>query len=61
MVYGVPDTVSADLLLKLQAHFERKGFRFTFDDGAPGVCWGAYPGNRPPKAQQNRRAGDPKP
>jgi hypothetical protein len=59
--YGVPDNVTADLLLKLQAHLERKGFKFTWDDdGSPGVCWGAYPGNRPPHTQRNRRVGDSK-
>lgn len=53
-VYGVPDGVSIDLLMKIHAHFERKGFKFTWDDNAPGVCRNAYPGNRPPRVQQNR-------
>jgi hypothetical protein len=55
-VYGVPENVTADLLLKLHAHFERCGFKFTWDEGAPGVAWGAYPGNRP--VEHNQRSGD---
>lgn len=56
-VYGVPDMVTADLLLKLHAHFERRGFVFTWENEAPGVCWGAYPGNR---GKRERRSGDAK-
>jgi transcriptional regulator with XRE-family HTH domain len=56
-VFGVPDTVTLDLLEKLQAYFETKGFKFRWDENdGPGVYW-----RRPGRAERrNRRAGDPR-
>jgi transcriptional regulator with XRE-family HTH domain len=39
-VFGVPDTVTLDLLDKLQKFFEGRGFKFAWDENdGPGVFW----------------------
>lgn len=39
-VFGVPDTVTLDLLTKVQDYFESKGFKFVWDDhDGPGIFW----------------------
>jgi DNA-binding Xre family transcriptional regulator len=55
-VSGVPDNVTLDLLEKLQAYFETKGFKFVWSEEAgPGLHW-----RRPGRSERrNRRAGDP--
>jgi transcriptional regulator with XRE-family HTH domain len=38
--FGVPDTVTLDLLVKLQGFFEGRGFKFEWrDQDGPGVFW----------------------
>jgi transcriptional regulator with XRE-family HTH domain len=51
-MFGVPDNVTLDLLEKLQAYFESRGFKFVWDEtDGPGVYWRR--GER-----RNRRSGD---
>jgi transcriptional regulator with XRE-family HTH domain len=37
--FGVPESVTLDLLMRLREFYESKGFIFTFGDETPGVAW----------------------
>lgn len=59
-VFGVPDNVTLDLLEKLQAYFESRGFRFAWDDiDGPGVYWRRRVERRSGKDRRGSSNGDP--
>ena len=45
--FGVPQGVTLDMLEKMKAYFEGRGFKFLWDDhDGPGVQWRKMPGRR---------------
>ena len=53
--FEVPDGVTLDMLERLKAYFESRGFVFTWtEDAGPGIQWNKYPSRR-----KNDRRGSP--